>query len=562
MGTFDNLSLSKKLLVVFAVLFFLSAIQGIFALKEMAAEETSAEQVSRDALPSIESARAMQYLIARRRANEVAMFAYRDANTLQDTMTTLDKLDGEFRTRLGKYADLLSSPEETATYEKLKRSYGAYDRTIRDIIKQAQSQSDGNEADTALLKSRADYREMIGDVDNLVKLNSDYAAKSTQELSDISSHGRKVILAAIGVSALLTVALGILLGRRIAAPLHNLEAVMRRLADNDTTIHVENTERKDEVGSMARAVQFFKDEIIEAARQTELSKAETQAREQRAAQIETLTRDFDRMVTSLLDQVGHAGTALNKTATDLRGNTEQSTQQVGSAAAATHQASNNVQTVASAAEELSASIREIGMQVGQSTQLARAAADEAERTDAIIKSLAAASGRIGEVVQLINDIASQTNLLALNATIEAARAGDAGKGFAVVAGEVKTLANQTGRATEEIAQQIAEVQTATQSAVVALNAISGRIRDVSNVTSTIAQSVDQQSAATAEIARNVTEAAAGTSEVARIVQDLTRTAEGTGNAAQQVFGSAGDLSHHSTQLRKTVSHFLHAVRAV
>ncbi|SRR5579859_836191 len=365
-----------------------------------------------------------------------------------------------------------------------------------------------------------------------------------------------------GVMALVFgIAAAMVIGRSISRPLATITGAMNRLAEGDRTVEIPRIRQRDEIAAMAAALQVFKDNAVEADRLAEEQKAGQATRQKRAEMIEKLTGSFDSAVSSLLSGFAEAATVMEETAQGMSANAEQTTQQAGNADTATRETSNSVSTVASAAEELSASIQEIGRQVVQSTQASAAAAEEATRTDATVQKLAEGANRIGEVVQLINDIASQTNLLALNATIEAARAGDAGKGFAVVAGEVKTLANQTARATEEISGQIQSVQQVTRDAVQAIQGIVGRIDQINQIAAAVAAAVEQQSAATGEIARNVQQAAAGTEEVTRNISGVSQAAISTGKASGDVLSAARELSTKSSDLRSVVDGFLRDIRA-
>ncbi len=356
--------------------------------------------------------------------------------------------------------------------------------------------------------------------------------------------------------------IGWLCGRSIIRPINAMTTAMGTLAKGDTSVEVPARDRGDEIGHMAAAVQVFKDNAIEMERlRAEQERQRARAEQDRRAAMHRMADELDASVKAIIEAVGSAAVEMQATAGSMAANAEQTTRQSAAVAAASQQASANVQTVATAAEELTTSISEIGRQVGHSAEISRRAVSEADRTNALVEGLATAAQRIGEVVELITNIASQTNLLALNATIEAARAGEAGKGFAVVASEVKNLANQTGRATEEIGSHVTAIQQATREAVEAIRGIGGTIGGINEVASTIASAVQQQGAATQEIARNVQQAAQGTQEVDENITGVAHAAGETGAAATQVLASAGDLSQMATKLRTEVERFVTQVRA-
>jgi methyl-accepting chemotaxis protein len=367
------------------------------------------------------------------------------------------------------------------------------------------------------------------------------------------------------VGGILSLAVAVLMGtvltREIKGPIASLRHVMMKLAEGDTAVEVPGIGRKDEIGSMAEAVQVFKQNRLTSDRLSAEQVTASEAKMLRVKQVEALTSNFETKVGQLVGLLAASSTEMEATAKSMAATADETSHQAGTVAAAAEEAGTGMQTVASAAEELSASITEISRQVAQSTKVTGKAVSDTQRTDHIVRALADGAQKIGDVVGLITNIAAQTNLLALNATIEAARAGDAGKGFAVVASEVKSLAAQTGKATEEIRTQISQMQAATKEAVEAIRGITGTIEEVSSISTSIASAVEEQGAATAEIARNVQQTAAAAQEVTRSISGVNRAAGETGAAATQVLGAAGGLSQQSERLAAEVRTFVAGVRA-
>jgi len=345
------------------------------------------------------------------------------------------------------------------------------------------------------------------------------------------------------------------------SPWEKLIAIMAQLAKGDAGAVVTGAQRGGEIGVMASTVQVFKDSMIEGNRLKEAQEEARRRSAERAAKMDALTREFEANVSGVVQAVASQASQLEGSAQSMNATAEETTKQASAVAAASEQSAVNVQTVASATEELSSSIAEISRQVSHSSRIAATAVSEAGKANDMIQGLLGASQKIGEVVALINDIADQTNLLALNATIEAARAGEAGKGFAVVAAEVKNLATQTAKATEEIGAQITGVQEATQDAVKAIGSIGKTINEIDQIATTIASAVQEQGAATQEIARNVEEAAKGTQEVSSNIGGVTHAANGTGAAANKVSVAAGALTGESSKLRNVVEQFLSGIKA-
>jgi len=353
-----------------------------------------------------------------------------------------------------------------------------------------------------------------------------------------------------------------LIGRSISRPLDQLGARMRTLADGELESDIPGIKRGDEVGAMAMAVQIFKDNAVRI-RGLEKVEAETQARAaaDRRAAMENIANDFERSVKGIVSTVTTAAAGMQTTAQSMTTTASDASARAATVGAVADSASNNVGTVAAAAEELSSSVAEIARQVARSSEIASKAVGDAERTNSTVQALSTGAEKIGEVVKLIHSIAAQTNLLALNATIEAARAGESGRGFAVVASEVKALANQTAKATEEISAQVAAMQASTTEAVHSIGGITETIGLMSEITGSIATSIEQQGDATREIARNIQSVATGSSEISAHIGGVTAAAAATGTAASDVLSSARELDSQSGMLRNAVDGFLVKVRA-
>ena len=368
-----------------------------------------------------------------------------------------------------------------------------------------------------------------------------------------------LVLAAVTLAVL---AFSLLLVRSILRPLAAITQSMVRLAEGARDIGDDHAGRNDEIGDLAKLLGVFRANALALDRQQE-DKRRAEAEAQAALHDErvAIASRFEERVIKLIDQSFASTNDMHATAQTMSQVANDAMLQAQSAAAAAEQATTNVQTVAAASEELYSSITEISRQVGEAAQISSEASRDTERVNGMMQELSAAAQRIGEVVNLVTDIASQTNLLALNATIEAARAGEAGKGFAVVAGEVKNLANQTGRATEEIAVQVHAVQAGTDRAVEAIRGVGAVIEQVKQISSGIAAAVEQQGAATQEIARNVSQAATGTQEVSSNIAGLTAAAGTTGSVAEKVLSSSGDLRGNADRIRGEVQEFLTSMKS-
>jgi methyl-accepting chemotaxis protein len=467
-------------------------------------------------------------------------------------------LDKQWSDYLATYLD----PEEKQIAEKLKPQLAAYEAGVMGNVTSLKA---GTGSDAQIAKA------IDGNTDGfagayealapLVALQERVARQEYEHSQSVFSSTQWVNYTTLAMGMAIAVALAWIIVRSITNSIDQMISVMSRLAVNDTTVEIPGAQRQDEIGAMARSVEVFKTNAVERLRLQDEEKAAVTQREERQRKIAELTDCFDGDVSKLLGELGGAAENLGETSTAMSANADETLRQTSVVSAATEQASQNLNTIAAASNQMLASIQEIANQVQRAASISANAVTEADATSERMQSLAQTAARIGEVVTLITDIASQTNLLALNATIEAARAGDAGKGFAVVAGEVKNLATQTARATTDIATQIQAIQAETGSAVDAIKRINLVIGDISEMSAVIAGAVEEQGAAMQEVVRNVEQAAVGTNEVASNIVSVVDAARNTGEMAAGVKTVAGQVKGESQSLRQRVEGFLSAVKA-
>jgi methyl-accepting chemotaxis protein len=567
MSLLARVKIITKILAVIMLLAAVAASTSWLGIRAMSSMNDDAETMASTAKRALEAARASTSLITLSSAEFQVALDPRPENRaivhkLVDEQIKLfkERVEDFSKTRDEKTRAMMPAIKEAmAAYEKgMEKTLRLADET-RDVQLSEQVEllrTSAMSSQVAAVKLRAEIRAAAEQLNNRV---NEFAKQASEEY--LATSNQLMIVAAIGI--ILGVLAGYLIGQfGIVKPINLLKSVMEAFARNNLTAEVPGTDRRDELGDMARTVEVFKKNGLEVERmRADQLVTEKRNTERRKADMYKLADDFEGAVGEIIETVSSASTELEASASTLTSTAERAQGLATMVAAASEEASTNVQSVAAATEELTSSVNEISRQVQESARMAGEAVDQARKTNDRVGELSKAAARIGDVVELINTIAGQTNLLALNATIEAARAGEAGRGFAVVASEVKALAEQTAKATGEIGQQISGIQAATRESVGAIKEISGTIERLSEISSTIAAAVEEQGAATQEISRNVQQAALGTQQVSSNITDVQRGASETGSASSQVLSAAQSLSGDSNRLKLEVGKFLHSVRA-
>ncbi|MHC2089496.1 methyl-accepting chemotaxis protein [Methylobacterium sp. CM6244] len=560
--SFQNLSIRTKLVAAFLILTLLTVGLGVLGLLGTQRMREQALKIETNWLPSVRILGEIDTLTARTSALVLRHTQATDPALVASIEKDMERFGKKLDEKKAAYEPMIASPEEKTLYETFTREAGNFEAVRRSILDLSRAGQKAQAYDLYEQKGIIPRRAASAALDKLVAMNNEGASAAETDSKAVFETTRAWGIGAIALSLVISALSAALIVRGVTRGIGSVVQPMQALAAGDLSVTIPHQGARTEIGTIADAVQVFKDGLIRMrALEEETVLARAGAEAQRKAAMKAMADGFEDAVGGIISMVTSSATELQATAQSMAGTATQTANQTTSVAAAAEEAASNVNTVAAAAEELGSSVLEIGRQVSTSATMAQSAVQEAAETAELVQQLNTAVSRIGDVVTMITSIAGQTNLLALNATIEAARAGEAGRGFAVVAAEVKELANQTARATQEIGEHINQIQGSTDRAVSAIGSIAARIQDISGVATTIAAAVEEQGAATQEIVRNVAQAAMGTSEVTSNISGVAGAAEETGAAASQVLGAASDLSRQSEHLNAEVDRFLATVRA-
>ena len=551
------MKIRARLLIGFLLVIAISAATGLYSL--LVIDETSALTAELYDRPLMASSFALSATADFERADRVlAVASLADAGAgLREQKKAIEAAEASVVEDLGIVQQRFPGDRGAQMVGDVKKLLADWDGLMRRMVAAEPTQL------AAMLAGEAGLRDKIEEkLDILVEGAKEEGLNFREEAGAVGRRSHWMLLGAVGFTVAAGILIALLIARSIGRPIVAITQTMSKLAGGDVEVVIPAIERRDEVGQIAQAVEVFKRNAIEAVAHAAGRADAEEIKERRAEAVAQLTASFDQQVSRVIETLASAASSLTITAEQVTEIAAETSEKASSSSVSSEEASMSVQAVASATEELAASITEISRQMNHSTAIAEKAVGQANDTNATVGSLSAAAEQIGNVVQLIQGIASQTNLLALNATIEAARAGEAGKGFAVVAGEVKLLAGQTARATDEISAQVEAIRLATHGTTVMIQQICQTISELNATGMLIAEAISQQGDVTREIARNVQQAAVGTGEVAANVSGVMESSSVSRSAASQVFDNARDLSEQAAILRNDVRSFLAGIRAV
>lgn len=558
-----DVNIGKKLIVFLSLLIFIFAGVSIYIVRSMSIINQNGYEVGTQWLTSIEHISAVKSGFAMYRLAEYKHLNAIDKETLNEAEAELEGIKKEIYEDLKIYASFLVpgvDVEEIKSYEYLKSKIDSYMSNSSKFLEY--SRSNNSVASEKLLNGDMlkGFKEASVEISRIVIINEEGAAQRVDISANEYAESYRIAIVGVLFSILFTALSIIVLRKQIATPIQTIESYMGLLIKGELGQPVPNTDRKDEIGKMAHAIEVFRENLLQMKNMEQQQERDRQQKEVQRKKIDEATTRFSETMTNITAIVASAATELQASARSLSRAADETTTQSTSVARSSSQASENVQTVASATEELTASIGEISQQVARSANVASLAVEQANIASQKIESLSQAAEKVTEITTLISGLAEQTNLLALNATIEAARAGDAGKGFAVVASEVKNLANNSSVSADQISAQISSMQNITVDTVDAIRSVTKIIDEIGEISQSIAAAVQEQESATREISRNVSDVSSATSEVNLNISGVNQSAEQTGHAAQDLLGAADELGKQADVLKREFERYVTEIR--